>query len=149
MSFNHIFTLNFRYEERYGYKDLPWNKWIIYIEGDENWNPDESKWKKDKTSKWKRDKRERKKITFKSVFQTIVLSKAIKTGIEGIMKGRMVVEADLPFPLEFEVARQTEATIPKKVRYMKPKSEKNCISLTLISETCQHHKGFQEICYIQ
>ena len=55
------------------------------------------------------------------MFQTIVLSKAIKTGIEGILKGKMVVEADLPFPLEFEVARQTEATIPKKVRYMQPK----------------------------
>ena len=57
------------------------------------------------------------------MFQTIVLSKAIKTGIEGILKGKIVVEADLPFPLEFEVARQTEATIPKKVRYMQPKLE--------------------------
>ena len=125
----YIFILYFRYEERYGYKDLPWNKWIIYIEGDENWNPDESKWKKDKTSKWKRDKRERKKITFKSVFQTIVLSKAIKTGIEGILKGKIVVEADLPFPLEFEVARQTEATIPKKVRYMQPRAGSVCADL--------------------
>ena len=59
----------------------------------------------------------------KSVYQTIILSKAIKIGIEGIMKGKMVVEADLPFPLEFEVARQTEATIPKKVKYMQPKSK--------------------------
>jgi hypothetical protein len=106
-------VIQFRYEERYGSKDLPWNKWIIYIEGDENWNPDKSKWKKDKKSKWRKD---RKKITFKSVFQTIVLSKAIKSGLTGIMKGKMVIEADLPFQLEFEVARQTEATIPKKVR---------------------------------
>ena len=43
------------------------------------------------------------------------------------MKGKMVAEADLPFPLEFEVARQTEATIPKKVRFKQTKSEKSKI----------------------
>ena len=45
------------------------------------------------------------------------------------MKGKMVVEADLPFPLEFEVARQTEATIPKKVRCGCNQNKKNLKSL--------------------
>ena len=69
----------------------------------------------------------------KSVYQTIVLSKAIKIGIEGIMKGKMVVEADLPFPLEFEVARQTEATIPKKV---KPSLSARSLVILLMGSVC-------------
>ena len=93
-------VIQFRYEERYGSKDLPWNKWIIYIEGDENWNPDKSKWKKDKKSKWRKD---RKKITFKSVFQTIVLSKAIKSGLTGIMKGKMALNHPI-LKIPFSVA---------------------------------------------
>ena len=45
----------------------------------------------------------------------IIVGARIKAGIEGAMRGQLLMRADLPIDLEVEVAKQIEACLPTKV----------------------------------
>ena len=89
----------FRYEERFGGHDLPWKKWVIFMEKEE-----------------KGGRKRRKKITFQSIVRRILVGRSIKAGIEGSMKGKLLMKADLPRDLELEVANQIECSLPARRR---------------------------------
>ena len=74
----------FRYEERFGNHELPWKKWHIYIEKEEKGDDGV--------------KKRRKKITFQSIVRRIMVGRSIKQGIEGSMRGKMLMKADLVQP---------------------------------------------------
>ena len=63
----------------------------------------------------KMEKKEKKKISYKLVVKKIIVGGKIKAGIEGALKGKFLMRADLPIDLEIEVAKQIEATLPTKV----------------------------------
>ena len=67
----------------------------------------------DKKSKGKKGK---KKITFLSVVKKIIVGRSIRAGIEGSMRGKLLLKAELPMSLEFEVAKQIDASLPDKRR---------------------------------
>ncbi len=106
------------YESRFASKTLPWQKWIIVIETEDSTG-----------------QRSTKKITFKSVVRKILTGRAMKSGIEGSMKGKLLAKADLPPGLEDEVSKQLECILPKTKRrgsVLKGLKRSDVISTTII-----------------
>ena len=66
--------------------------------------------------KEKKEKRDKKKTSYKLVVKKIIVGGKIRAGIEGALKGKLLMRADLPIDLEVEVAKQMEACLPSKVR---------------------------------
>jgi len=89
------------HEERYGSKDLPWKKWKAYT---------------GVKQKEKKEKKDKKKTSYKLVVKKIIVGGKIRAGIEGALKGKLLMRADLPIDLEVEVAKQMEACLPSKRR---------------------------------
>ena len=59
-------------------------------------------------------KKRKRKITLQSVVRKILVGRSIRSGIEGAMRGRLLMKADLPRDLELEVAKHIECSLPAK-----------------------------------
>ena len=118
-------------------------------------------------------RKRRKKITFQSIVRRILVGRSIKAGIEGSMKGKLLMKADLPRDLELEVANQIECSLPARRRTSSLKGKlmaqmgapststmtapcdesrgANCLSCksrgaTLVSDEKPHHLYFDLYC---
>ena len=83
-------------------------------------------------------RRSRKKISFRSVVKRILLGRSIKSSVDGSMKSKLLMKADLPRDLEAEVAKLMECEVPKRGRRRSSlkgvKMSTTIVSATIVEE---------------
>ena len=83
-------------------------------------------------------KKRKRKITLQSVVRKILVGRSIRSGIEGAMRGRLLMKADLPRELELEVAKQIECSLPaKRYQVRRGSSLKGMKKTLIISNTIE------------
>ena len=59
-------------------------------------------------------RKRKNKVTFKTAVRRIILGRSIKVGVEGSLKANILMNADLPYDLEHDVALQIDCSKPPK-----------------------------------
>lgn len=95
---------------------MPWKKWVIYIEYEDEKGTKRSK-----------------KLTFQSVVRRIIVGRSLKSASEGSLRGKLLRKAELPVDLELEVAEQLECILPKIDHGLKGRKSE-IITTTILEE---------------